>query len=317
LPLGLIIADVNGLKLINDALGHLEGDKILIRAAEILRKSCRQKDIISRWGGDEFIILMPQCDRATALRIFRRIKNSFISIDSLSILINISLGLAIQYHLDRDIRNVIKEAEEKMYRHKLLESRSTRSSFIKSLEKTLWGRSHETEEHCQRMQEMAEKMGRTFKLTESELDNLKLLATLHDIGKIAIPSSILDKSEKLSPDEWETIKNHPEIGYRIAISSPELAPIAEGILHHHECWDGSGYPLGLRGEKIPLISRIIAIADAYDVMINGRPYKEAISEEEALAEIERCAGTQFDPELVRKVVSFERAEMRRSSFMMF
>ena len=305
LPIGLIIGDVNGLKLINDALGHLEGDKVLIKAAELLRKSCRQEDIISRWGGDEFIILLPRCDSANTLRVFKRINESFININSLPIKINLSLGMAIQYSLDQDIKDVIREAEEKMYRNKLLESRSTRSSFIKTLEKTLWEKSHETKEHCQRLQEMADKMGRALDLTDSELDNLNLLAALHDIGKIAIPNNILDKPGKLTLEEWETIKNHPEIGYRIALSSPELATIAEAILHHHEWWDGSGYPLGLKGEKIPLISRIIAITDTYDVMINGRPYKEAVSKEEALAEIQRCAGTQFDPELAKKYLFFD------------
>jgi len=305
LPLGLIIGDVNGLKLINDAMGHLEGDKVLIKAAEIFNKACRHEDIISRWGGDEFIVLLPRCDRATTLKVFKRINDSFSRVNNLPIPINISLGLAVQNSLDRDIRDVIMEAEEKMYRNKLLQSRSTRSSFIKSLQKTLWERSHETEEHCQRMHEMAQKIGRALELTDSELDNLKLLAALHDIGKIAIPNSILDKPGKLSPEEWDTIRNHPEIGYRIALSSPELAPIAEAILHHHEWWNGHGYPLGLKGEKIPLISRIIAITDAYDVMTNGRPYKKAMSKAEALAEIKRFAGTQFDPELVRKELFFD------------
>lgn len=305
LPIGLIIGDVNGLKLINDALGHQEGDKILIKAAEVFKNSCRKEDIISRWGGDEFIILLPQCDSALTMRIFKRIRDSFMDINNLPIPINISLGMAVQKSLDQDIRDIIREAEEKMYRNKLLESRSTRSSFIKSLEKTLWERSHETKEHCERLQDMAQKIGRNLELNESELDNLRLLAALHDIGKIAIPNSILDKPGKLSPDEWETVKSHSEIGYRIALSSPELAPIAEAILHHHECWDGSGYPLGLKGEKIPLLSRIIAITDAYDVMTNGRPYKKPVSKLEAWAEIERCAGTQFDPEMVRKGLFFD------------
>lgn len=298
LPIGLIIGDVNGLKLVNDTLGHMEGDKVIKQAADIFRKSCRKEDIISRWGGDEFIVLLPQCDNAGTMRVYQRISDSCIEIDSLATRINISLGMAIQNSLDQDIKDVIKEAEEKMYRNKLLESRSTRSSFIKTLEKALWEKSHETKEHCQRLQEMAYKIGKSLNLTGSELDELTLLAALHDIGKITIPNSILDKPGKLTPEEWETIKNHPETGYRIALSSPELASVAEAILHHHEWWDGSGYPLGLKGEKIPLISRIIAITDTYDVMTNGRPYKKAVSKEEALAEIKRCAGTQFDPALV-------------------
>lgn len=127
------------------------------------------------------------------------------------------------------------------------------------------------------------------------MDDLALLATLHDIGKIAIPEGIIIKPGNLSPEEWELIWKHPEIGYRIAGSSPELAPIAEAILAHHEWWDGSGYPRGLKGEEIPLISRIISIVDAYDVMTHGRPYKEAVGQEESLQELQGKAGTQFDP----------------------
>jgi len=302
LPISLIIADVNGLKLINDAMGHQEGDRILIKMAQILKKSCRQEDVVARWGGDEFIILLPKCENQVAARIIKKIKDSCRKLDELPILINMSLGAGSKNLPDRAMQEVIVEAEDKMYRHKMLESRSARSSFIISLEKTLWTRSHETKEHCQRMQEIAQRIGRAVELTDSELDNLRLLAALHDIGKIAIPNSILDKAGSLTKEEWEAIKKHPEIGYRIAISSPELAPIAEAILNHHERWDGRGYPLGVKGKKIPLISRIIAIADAYDVMVNGRPYQKTVSEEEALTEIAKCAGTQFDPDLVSKTI---------------
>jgi HD-GYP domain-containing protein (c-di-GMP phosphodiesterase class II) len=142
---------------------------------------------------------------------------------------------------------------------------------------------------------LALQIGRDFGLSDSELDDLALLATLHDIGKIAIPEGIIIKPGNLSPEEWELIWKHPEIGYRIAGSSPELAPIAEAILAHHEWWDGSGYPRGLKGEEIPLISRIISIVDAHDVMTQGRPYKEAVGQEESLQELQSKAGTQFDP----------------------
>jgi PAS domain S-box/diguanylate cyclase (GGDEF) domain len=303
-PYGLLIGDVNGLKLINDALGHQEGDKVLIKAAELLKASCRPEDTISRWGGDEFIVLMPGCESSIPLDTVQHINDSFKGIDNMPIQVNISLGMAMQTSPRQNIRDVIREAEEKMYRNKLLESRSTRSAFIQSLQKALWERSHETEQHCQRMQKISENIGKTLGLSESELDSLKLLAALHDIGKIAIPDAILNKPERLSPDEWVTVKTHPEIGYRIALSSPELAPIAEAILHHHEWWDGNGYPLGLKGESIPLISRVIAITDAYDVMLNGRPYKEAMTEIAVLQEIQRCAGTQFDPLLVDKLIRF-------------
>lgn len=298
LPLSLILGDVNGLKLINDVLGHQEGDKLLVEVASIMRQTCRKEDIVARWGGDEFIMLLPRCNAATAGMIFERLKNAAQHINNLPIETSLSVGLAIKNSPNQDIREIIKEAEDKMYRHKLLEDKSNRSSFLISLERTLWTRSHETREHCQRMQDMALQMGRAIKLSPSELDDLNLLAALHDIGKIAIPNSILEKPGKLNAEEWETIKKHPEIGYRIALSSPEMAPIAEGILHHHERWDGKGYPLGLKGEEIPLASRIIALVDACDVMLNGRPYQIASTREEVRLEIERCAGSQFEPELV-------------------
>ncbi|HWP95477.1 MAG TPA: diguanylate cyclase [Syntrophomonadaceae bacterium] len=302
LPISLIMGDVNGLKLINDALGHQEGDNLLIGVACILKESCRQEDIVARWGGDEFIILLPGCDMDDAVQVSERIKTGCKGFDTLPIPTSISLGMATKSVLARDVKEIIKEAEDKMYRNKLLEDRSTRSSFPVSLQRTLWTRSHETEAHCRRMQEMALRIGQAIGLPDSELDNLRLLAVLHDIGKIAIANSILDKPGKLTPEEWDTIKKHPEIGYRIALSSVEMAPIAEVILHHHERWDGTGYPLGIRGNEIPLLSRIIAIADSYDVMINGRPYQEAVSQEKAWCEIARCAGSQFDPDLVRKTV---------------
>lgn len=301
LPLSLIMGDVNGLKLVNDAMGHQEGDKLLITVAEVLQKSCRREDFIARWGGDEFIILLPGCDNITTAKIFERIKDNFQQKDNSPIRSSISLGMATKTVITQDIREVIKEAEDKMYRNKLLESRSMRSTFLMSLEKTLWSRSHETKEHCQRIQKITKIMGEAINLPDCELDNLRLLSALHDIGKIAIPNSILDNPGELSAEEWEVIKKHPEIGYRIALSSPEMAPIAEAILHHHEHWDGTGYPLGLKEENIPLISRIIAIADTYDVMINGRSYQKAVSQEAAWCEIQRCAGSQFDPGLVRKL----------------
>lgn len=299
LPISLIMGDVNGLKLINDALGHQEGDKLLIAVADALKRSCRQEDIAARWGGDEFIILLPRCDSLSASRVLEKVKSNCKYINDLPIRTIISLGLAVKSLPAQDIHEVIKEAEEKMYRSKLLESRSIRSSFLSSLKNTLWNRSHESKEHCQRIQDLSQKIGQAINLPDGELDNLKLLAALHDIGKIAIPGTILDKPGKLSMEEWEQVKKHSEVGYRIASSSPEMAAIALAILHHHEHWDGNGYPMGIKGEEIPLLSRIIAIVDAYDVMISGRPYKKAISSEGARKEIERCAGTQFDPGLVR------------------
>ena len=146
---------------------------------------------------------------------------------------------------------------------------------------------------------MSVAIGRQLGLSANQLDDLKLLSSLHDLGKVGISESILTKKEKLNDRDWETIKKHPYIGYQIAKSSPQLSHISECILHHHEWWDGTGYPYGLRGEKIPLLSRIISIVDAFDVMVNGRIYKKSMTIQEATEELKRFAGRQFDPNLVR------------------
>jgi len=156
---------------------------------------------------------------------------------------------------------------------------------------------NETIEHSQRLENLAISLGKKLGLSNHRLDVLASLAELHDLGKITISKDILKKAGPLTDKEWEEIKRHPEAGYKIASSSLNLREVAEGIYCHHEYWDGNGYPQGLSGKEIPLLARIITIVDAYDVMTNSRPYKEAISKEEAIKEIERCAGSQFDPEL--------------------
>lgn len=150
----------------------------------------------------------------------------------------------------------------------------------------------------ERTREMAIRLGKALSLSDGDLGKLALLAVLHDIGKIAIPHAILIKPGKLTDAEWEIMKTHTEKGYRIANASKELKPIGEYILHHHERWDGGGYPGGLAGEEIPLLSRIITVVDSHDVMVHDRPYHKAMSGKDAEAELRRCSGTQFDPNLV-------------------
>jgi len=169
---------------------------------------------------------------------------------------------------------------------------------MKSLLKTLAVKTSETEDHVLRMRELALELGRILGLPDSTLDDLAVLTLIHDIGMVGIPDSILTKVDSpLSTDEQEALKKHPEIGYRVAQASIELAHVADGILSHHENWDGTGYPQGLKGEEIPLIARIVAIVDAYDSMTAGRSYKAAKSKKQAIHEIRRLAGTRFDPDL--------------------
>ncbi len=155
------------------------------------------------------------------------------------------------------------------------------------------------EEHSHRVSMLCQDMGHALGLTEGDTEELKTIGLLHDIGKIAIEENILNKREELTEDEWQEIKRHPEIGYRILNTVNDMLEIAEYVLYHHERWDGKGYPKGLKGEEIPLQSRIITIADAYDAMTSQRSYRNALQEETAIEELKINSGTQFDPELVR------------------
>lgn len=297
LPVSVIMADLNGLKLVNDTYGHRVGDDLLKRAAEILRSSCREEDVIARWGGDEFIILLPQTPVEDALSIAGRINVSCSVAYVEDVPVSMALGVAGKELAERAMADVLREAEDAMYKEKLTESRSTKSAVLKALLKALEEKSFETEEHSRRMQQIARKIGEKLGLAAFEINRLELLITLHDIGKINISEEVLTKKDQLTEEEWVMIKKHPEIGYRIALASEDFAHVAEDILSHHERWDGSGYPRGLRGVEIPLLARITAIADAYEVMSNGRPYRQALSREEIVAEFKKCAATHFDPDL--------------------
>jgi len=312
LPLAIIMGDVNGLRIINDIFGHEKGDEVLCRVGSILKTSLRGNDIVARWGGDEYIIVLPKISEEDARNILMRIKARLEEKSTKTMPLSVSFGLSIKDDIEKDVSKVIKEAEDKMCRGKMTREQSPHSYIISSLEKALEERDYETEEHVRRIKDLAEKLGKELGLDEESIDNLILLAALHDVGKISIADNILLKIGSLTDKEWEKVKKHPEIGYRIAGSFSNLAPIARGILYHHEWWDGNGYPEGIRGEEIPLISRIISVIDAYDAMTNDRPYRKALSKKDAIEELRKCSGSQFDPYLVKKFISLVEDERRNN-----
>ena len=305
-PLSFIMGDINGLKLINDAFGHGEGDKLLIEVGKILASCVRPKDIVARLGGDEFGILLPQTDSQVAKSIVKRINyacEQYVNrTNKETYYASISLGYATKYYDKESFDKIMKSAEEFMYRRKLLEHKSQHSSIMSSIKTTMFEKSHETEEHTERLAELSKKLGEVLGLTDKKMDELELASVLHDIGKVGIEDNILAKSDSLTDDEWCEMRKHPEIGYRITMASPELNHISEYILCHHEHWDGNGYPQGLTGEEIPMLSRIIAVVDAYDAMTHDRVYRKAITKEEAKTEILNNAGTQFDPYIAKLFV---------------
>lgn len=297
LPLSLLIFDVNGLKLTNDAFGHMAGDRLLRRVAQTMQEISRSDDIIARIGGDEFVILLPQTELQKAKELAKRI-NTALSHEHLEAgQVSISSGWSVKTVADEEIAEVFKAAENKMYQYKISERNSTRNEAIQFIMKTLYEKLPREQEHSERVSKISGLIGASMGMTKEEINELKTAGALHDIGKIAIGNEILDKVDDLSDFEWLEIRRHPEISFSILSSLNDYAPLANIILVHHERYDGQGYPKGLVGEQIPLPARIIAIADAYDAMTYGRPYKEPLTPEAAIQEIIDGKLTQFDPEI--------------------
>jgi diguanylate cyclase (GGDEF)-like protein/PAS domain S-box-containing protein/putative nucleotidyltransferase with HDIG domain len=297
-PLMITMADINGLKLMNDSFGHTVGDKYIQKVAEVLKEGFKEQDIICRLGGDEFIIISPNTDvkeiKEMIGRINERIKHEAIN----KITLSVSFGYSVKYRDEESILEVLKKAEDYMYKKKLLESGGMRGKTIYTIMAALHEKNPREEQHSHRVSELCEKMGTALGMQEDEIKELKTVGLLHDIGKVAIEERILNKNGKLVEKEWQEIKKHPEIGYRILSTVNELSEMADYVLAHHERWDGNGYPKGLKENEIPVQSRIIAIADAYDAMISERSYRKALTKEYAISELVKGAGTQFCREYV-------------------
>lgn len=298
-PAALIICDLDGLKFINDTLGHQAGDDLLLASAEIIINAVPEDSLVARIGGDEFGVLLSGYNDKLASLVADNIRSAIAHYNLTNPdILSISMGVATRLTPGLSMPALFKEASQQMYREKLLHNQSARSAVVDVVMTALEARDFVTEGHTDRLQNLATTIARRLEWPENRINDLTLFARFHDIGKVGVPDSILFKTGRLCPEEFEEMKKHSEIGYRIAQSSPELVHIADFILKHHEWWDGSGYPLGLKGDKIPMECRIVAVADAYDAMNSDRPYRKALPHRRIIQELKEGSGSQFDPLIV-------------------
>jgi diguanylate cyclase (GGDEF)-like protein/putative nucleotidyltransferase with HDIG domain len=350
-PFSLAILDLDYFKSINDAYGHSVGDKVLIEFSQFLKKTLRQSDILSRYGGEEFVILMPHTDRIeaqqAAIRLIEKLAGHIFRISGLTIRLKSSIGIAtLSAEQDSDTQDkLLNAADEALQRAKnsggnmalthsdlykdkketprkispyeevnilkrkiqKLAERVDRVVLesIYAFSKSLEARDYYTAEHAEKMVSIALKVGKEIGLGQDMLNNLERGAMLHDVGKIGISDAILRKKGALTPEEYLIIKLHPKIGAEIIRSIHFLKDVVPIVLHHHEKWDGTGYPSGLKGNEIPLTARIVAICDAYQALISDRPYRKAYSRKEALGILMKEAGVRFDKDLVNILTQLE------------
>ncbi len=296
------VCDINGLGDINTRYGKNSGDHAIETLADTVRKHFVGESYYIRGQEASLVVLCYDRSVDEVKEILETIRTELVNDDSFEYTLNIQSAVGIVGKDGDDVLDVIKQAFMSMKNKKLLDAKSRRSELVTSLVKTLSECDNDTEEHVRRTQVLGAELGKRLGFSDMQLSDLALLCILHDIGKIGVPLEILNKPGKLNDAEWRVLRKHTEKGYQIATSSQELSHIADMIKHHHESWDGRGYPDGLTKESIPLLSRVIAVVDAYDAMVNDRCYRPAMPVEDAIKELKRCAGTQFDPSIVNEFI---------------
>lgn len=295
--IGVIVCDVDGLKIINDTRGHGAGDQLLIDTADILKRSFRAEDVVARIGGDEFSVLLPNSSKdgleEACLRITRNM-NGYNALNSQQTM-HMSMGSAWGVVGDKTVADIYKEADNQMYEQKLT---SGRHNLMEILHSSLEHRRVSRPGEERQREELSLQMARELHVSPQRFPAIQLMARYHNIGNIAIADTVLHKEEPLTKREYEEVQKHPTIGEQIARASSELAFISHWIRMHHEWWNGQGYPHGKSGEEIPFLCRLFSIVDAFVAMINPRPYRQPLSQEEALHVLRSRSGTQFDPHLI-------------------
>ena len=297
-PVSVAVCNINGLKRINDHYGIEYGDAVMKQLAYFVKMHAGEDAYVAKLEGGDVLAVLEETTHNEAVEICEDIKKDLEGFYGRDLLIHLEYGVAVKEDAVTTMEQILGEAKSSMQNKKMLRDNSMSSSLVDSLKQTLSESDYETEEHVERTREMASRLGKALNLSDTDIGKLELLAIMHDIGKVAIPHQVLLKKGKLSDEEFEIMKQHTIKGYRIANASPELSSIADCILSHHEKWDGTGYPNKLKGEDIPLLARIISAVDSHDVMVHDRPYHRAMPEEDAIKELRRCAGTQFDPNII-------------------
>lgn len=301
---GLMMFDVDGLKLVNDTMGHHSGDRMLIDTAKILKSCFRGGDMVARVGGDEFAALVNNASETVMLDICARIRHAIEdhNLHNSPVPLSLSVGWAVKTNPMITVSSLFSEADNNMYRNKLMHGSRARQMIVQSMIRDLISLDYIRSGHTRRLQQMTLKAGQILRWSDIQLYELRLLSQYHDIGKILISPDLLMKNSHLTPEERTELHKHSEGGYRIAKSIPRLAAISELILKHHEWWDGTGYPLSIHGDEIPLLCRLFNVIEAYEAMTNERPYRKRImTAPQALRELKRGSGSQFDPSMVAVV----------------
>ncbi len=303
LPISIIFADVNGLKMVNDVFGHTSGDILIKKVADILKKSCRSEDSLARVGGDEFIVLLPNTEEPEVKLIVERIRKGLVNEKVNNIRCSIAIGYDTKTSSYEDIEKVMGNAENEMYKDKTFSRKSFADDAISTIIKTLQEKNQDIKVHSNRVAELCERMGKTLGLPQPEIKRLLDAGLLHDIGKIVLENNLLNKKEDLSEHEREQLIQHTIVGYKILKLFDHTLDLADDVYAHHEKWDGSGYPKGLKGHEIPLNARIIALAENYDNKLFK--VKDITPEhiEQILNEIQDEAGRYYDPELTEIFVA--------------
>ena len=297
-PVAVAVCNINGLKRINDQYGTEYGDAVMKQLAYFVKMHAGEDAYVAKLEGGDILAVLEETTHNETVEICEDIKKDLEGFYGRDVLIHLEYGVAVKEDAITTMEQILGEAKSSMQNKKMLRDNSMSSSLVDSLKQTLSESDYETEEHVERTREMSSRLGKALNLSDTDIGKLELLAIMHDIGKVAIPHQVLLKKGKLSDEEFEIMKQHTIKGYRIANASPELSGIADCILSHHEKWDGTGYPNKLTGEDIPLLARIISAVDSHDVMVHDRPYHHAMPEEDAIKELRRCAGTQFDPHII-------------------